>query len=374
MATRIGKHAPCPCKSGHKFGDCHGKSPEPFENQINSIPHDPRLKPSWDAMVDARVPYEGVKFSFVHNGKRFRFVGDKLFLRRQEETFHEFLFFFFGQIMGHQWFEKQKQLPQEKRHEMHRWHDVVTTFWKSLRSDILVGDHFSAEAPGDVWDLLTLAHDVFHLSNAGTFNKKLKRRLLDYHDFQGVRYEIAVAALLTRAGLKVESVPQAHDKKRHDWNAYDPSTGTKMAVEAKSRHRLGALHEHGEPDTEKIHRGDVANLIGQALDQNPGDCPFLVFADLNVPREPGVPIEQRPWFNDVWQDMQSLGTPTPENPDEFTAVFFTNFWHHWAGTATATGIEYLHVISHCPRYSIPVALEGRLMAAVQNYSFIPRQI
>jgi len=147
-----------------------------------------------------------------------------------------------------------------------------------------------------------------------------------------------------------------------------------MVAEAKSRHRLGTLHEDGQPDMEKIKRGDVANLVGQALDQNHGDCAFLVFVDLNVPREQGVPVEQRPWFNDVWQDMQSLGTPTPETPDEFTAVFFTNFWHHWGGTTIATGAEYLHVLSHCPRYTIPVALEGRLMAAVQNYSFIPGQI
>lgn len=374
MATRIGKHALCPCKSGQKFGDCHGKSPEPFSNLIDSLPTDPRSKPTWDAMVKAGVPYQGIKWSFVHNGKRFRFVGDRVYFRRHEETFHEFLFFFLAHILGSQWFAAQKQQPPEKRHQIHRWYDSVTAFWKSLRSRPQVDEHFSAHAPGDVWDLLTLAHDVFHLFNAGNFAKKLKRRLLDHRDFQGTRYEIAVAALLTRAGFEVESVQGLHSKKQHDWHAVDRQSGITMAVEAKSRHRVGTLHEHGQVDSNKIHRGDVAGLVGQALDQNPGDKPFLIFVDLNVPNNPGFPLEQRPWFNEVWTDMQSLGTATPENPDPFTAVFFTNFWHHWAGAEIARGMEYLHIFSHCSRHPISPEFEGRLMAAVQNYSFIPRQI
>jgi hypothetical protein len=121
-------------------------------------------------------------------------------------------------------------------------------------------------------------------------------------------------------------------------------------------------------------RGDIASLIDQALEQNPGGMPFVIFVDLNVPRDPGVPVEKRPWFQDVWTDMQSLGNPTPEKPHDFSAIFITNFSHHWSGPAISTGVEYLHIVSHRARYPLPDDLVGRLMAAVQNYSFVPRQL
>ena len=36
----------------------------------------------------------------------------------------------------------------------------MKNFWQSLR-DSAVKKHFSANAPGEVWDLLTLAHDIW---------------------------------------------------------------------------------------------------------------------------------------------------------------------------------------------------------------------
>jgi hypothetical protein len=196
---------------------------------------------------------------------------------------------------------------------------------------------------------------------------------LDKKGFQGVRNEIAVAALLMRAGMKVRFVYH-HDKKHHDFLAFDKKTNTTLAIEAKSRHRAGGLHEPGTADPDRIKRGDVASLIGQALEQNPGGYPFVVFVDVNVPREPGIAVEERPWFKDVWADMQSLGEPTPDHPDEVSAIFFTNFWHNWSPGAISAGLEYLHFVSHLARHPLPVDLVGRVMAAVQNYSFVPRQV
>ncbi|MEO5863991.1 MAG: hypothetical protein ABIQ79_02995, partial [Nitrospiraceae bacterium] len=155
---------------------------------------------------------------------------------------------------------------------------------------------------------------------------------------------------------------------------FDEKTKTTLAIEAKSRHRAGGLHEPGTPDPNRIKRGDVASLVGQAFDQNPGSYPFVVFVDVNVPREPGIAIEERPWFKDVWADLQSLGNPTHDHPDEFSAIFFTNFWHIWSASALSAGLEYLHVVSAQAQHPLPVDLVGRLMAGVQNYSFVPRQV
>jgi SEC-C motif len=375
MGVRIGKHAPCPCRSGLKFGDCHGQSPEPFTNKLDEIKTDPALRPTWEAMVATGMPFYGVYPSVIIDAKRLRFVRGQVFVRPPDETFQEFVLGLFRSVIGIHWFRKQKELVAEQQHHIFRWFETERDFSRPLRAKALAENkrQFSAEAPGDLSDLLTLAHDVFHLVNAGLFNKWLKKRLLDKKHFQGARYETAVAALATRAGTKVQFVYHP-DKKHHDFLAFDKKTQTTLALEAKSRHRAGGLHEPGTPDPNRIKRGDVASLIGQALDQNPSGYPFVVFVDVNVPREPGVAVEDRPWFKDVWADMQSLGQATPDRPDEFSAIFFTNFWHHWAGATLSSGPEYLHIVSFCPRHPIPVDLVGRLMAAVQNYSFVPRQV
>ncbi len=376
MAARIGKQALCPCKSGLKFGDCHGMSPAPFQNRLDEIQTDPNTKPTWEAMTQAGIPFHGVHPSILIDGKRIRFIGDRLFIRPPSQTFHEFLLGFLRSVVvGKSWLERQNLLPVGKQHHLSRWFMSEREFMQPHRAKAIADrqTHFRVDAPGEVSDLLTLAHDVFHLVNAGSFHTKLRRRLLDKKEFQGVRYEIAVAALATRAGMKVKFVHHP-EKKHHDFLASDQRTQTTVAFEAKSRHRAGGLHEPGSPDENRIKRGDVASLIGQALDQNPGDIPFIIFVDINVPRELGIRVEERPWFNDVWTDMQSLGEPTPDHPDEFSAIFLTNFWHAWSEATLSSGPEYLHIISHHSRHPIPVYLVGRLMASVQNYSFVPPQV
>ena len=114
MVARIGKQAPCPCKNGLKFGDCHGKAPEPFTNTLDQINADQRFNPTWDAMAAAGVPFEGVHLSFVSQDKRMRFVGDKLFRRPPEETYHEFILALLRSVVGLHWFQKQKKLPVEQ--------------------------------------------------------------------------------------------------------------------------------------------------------------------------------------------------------------------------------------------------------------------
>ena len=159
MVARIGKQAPCPCKSGLKFGDCHGLAPEPFVNTLDQVKGDP----IWDAMVAAGVPFEGVLPSLLCEGKRLRFVGGKLFRRRPEETFHEFVFALLRGIVGIHWLQNQRKLPIEQQHQICRWFEATDAFLQLHRSKLVGEDetHFSADAPGDVSDLLTLAPICF---------------------------------------------------------------------------------------------------------------------------------------------------------------------------------------------------------------------
>lgn len=147
-----------------------------------------------------------------------------------------------------------------------------------------------------------------------------------------------------------------------------------MAIEAKSRHRPGTLGFYGEQNAAKAMRGDVENLINQALEQNPGDRPFMIFIDLNSPHMPETPIQTRPWYNDMQTLMQSLGEPTADKPDDFNTIILTNFSYHWQGTQKATGGDYLCIHSGHPRHSLPSEVTARIVDSVQTHATIPKEI
>jgi hypothetical protein len=118
----------------------------------------------------------------------------------------------------------------------------------------------------------------------------------------------------------------------------------------------------------------VENLINEALEQNPGDRPFMIFVDLNSPHKNELLIQERPWYQDVWASMQSLKKATPDNPDEFNSIFLTNFSYHWQGADKATGGDYLLIHSGYLKHTLPPELAGRIFDSVANRGNIPREI
>ena len=100
----------------------------------------------------------------------------------------------------------------------------------------------------------------------------------------------------------------------------------------------------------------------------------MIFVDLNVPPEPEVPVQERPWFKDVWAFMQSLTPATVGAPDEFNTIYLTNFSYHWQRSEKATGGERLFIHSAFPKHPLPPELLGRIDAAVAGYGLIPREI
>jgi hypothetical protein len=134
------------------------------------------------------------------------------------------------------------------------------------------------------------------------------------------------------------------------------------------------LHEPGEIDLSRSLRGDIENLLNDAIGQNPGGCPFIIFVDLNVPTISGIPVTERAWFQDIWASMQSMGASNPANPDEVNAYFFTNFSYHWDGRKTAPGGEHLHIIPQHSKYAITPGILARIIAAIHSYGSIPKEI
>ena len=274
--------------------------------------------------------------------------------------------------LGKEWHDEQIKRPPDQRHQILKWFDAMHELLMRSGSDSGNREGVrSARASGDAWALLTLAYDIFHLLHRGDLPGGLVDRLRKEDQFQGARYEVAVAAIFVRAGFEVKFVAAEGSKKRCDFIAHDPATGIDIAVEVKSRHRAGVLGQPGQIEEAKAVRGDVEGLINDALEQNPGNMPFMIFIDVNVPPVPGIPIQERAWFRDIWDSMQSVPAPAPTRPDEANALVFTNFAYHWDGSKPTSGTEYLYIASQHPKYPLTEALLGRIMAAVAAYGDVP---
>jgi len=370
--AKIGRNAPCPCGSGKKFKNCCLPRAVPPPRSGQWPPADP-----WAARVDSAIRRAGTPHgtpvpSIIWKGYRFRAVGSRLHSRPPGETFHEFIVHQVKWTLGKEWHDEQIKRPPDQRHQILKWFDAMHELLMRSGSDSGNREGVrSARASGDAWALLTLAYDIFHLLHRGDLPGGLVDRLRKEDQFQGSRYEVAVAAIFVRAGFEVKFVAAEGSKKRCDFIAHDPATGIDIAVEVKSRHRAGVLGQPGQIEEAKAVRGDVEGLINDALEQNPGNMPFMIFIDVNVPPVPGIPIQERAWFRDIWDSMQSVPAPAPTRPDEANALVFTNFAYHWDGSKPTSGTEYLYIASQHPKYPLTEALLGRIMAAVAAYGDVP---
>jgi hypothetical protein len=373
MARRIGGNAQCPCGSGFKFKTCCGKKPLPRFPVGEGIDlNDPRVVAMTSAVQRAGPQHGRLVPSMIFNGQRVRAVGSTIYWTKPTQTFHEFLIDFVKWTVGRGWYMAQLGLPADQRHQIMQWITSQADHSRRLFGDGLFtrGATVSTAPTGDELSLAALGYDLVHLCHGGGLPPSLVDRLRNRNEFQGALYEIAVAGLCARAGLEIDFIEDRR-RKHPEFIARDPGTGVRMAVEAKSRRRAGNLHEEGDIDEAKALRGDVENLISEAMGQASGVDPFMIFVDVNVPPVPGVPLQERAWFHDVWASMQSLPTASPQRPEEFNGLFLTTFPFHWEGKKPATPAENLSVIPEYPRHPIPFDVVGRIIAAVQSYGAIP---
>jgi hypothetical protein len=156
-------------------------------------------------------------------------------------------------------------------------------------------------------------------------------RLRNYDGFQGARYEIAIAAAFVKCGFEIEWI---EDKavKHPEFIARNPLTREEVAVETKSRHRSGVLHQPGTmPPPEEL-RADVDRLYREALQQDQSNRPFAIFLDVNLP--PNTTADTvAGWQREIagrWQPNEQLAL-----------LGFTNFAWHYSRDAEPQAPEFL---------------------------------
>jgi hypothetical protein len=158
----------------------------------------------------------------------------------------------------------------------------------------------------------------------------LLERLKHRDQYQGARYEIAIAAVFARLGFDIEFLDSKKLAGRHcEFIARHSEKGITVAVEAKSKHRPGVLHFKGAASESDLLKGDIRSLLEKAATQNPGDIPFMIFVDLNAPRAPDVDLPAKPWFSELLDSVDVFPESSAAAPDPFNAIVITNHPFHY---------------------------------------------
>lgn len=357
---------PCPCGSEKSYKSCFIRDPancsmkKAFDH-FQTKEHDKQ-----------KMHENGIRINYVHpivyEGKKIWALGNRLYYERPEnETFHEFIIFVLYQTLGHEWIVTE--MTKEKPHfivqcfqKYQEWIQRVGTSPATQK----INEHVWSALP-DGWSrsLSSLAFDIASLVHTDKLPNHLINRLKNYSEYQGARYEITVSAIFARLGFNIEYLDDNQRGEKH-CEFYAKNNDLVIAVEAKSKQRSGILHNTSPQDINSLTRTRLGELLNAALKKEHADKIFIIFIDANTP------VDKTKWMADIKKMLDQYPTPTPEQPDEFNALFVTNFSPHYQSEKEALAGENLRVQ---PLFSKFILRDNQLIndiqAALNNYGNIP---
>jgi hypothetical protein len=298
------------------------------------------------------------------HGKKLRAVRNEMYARPKEETFQDFLINHLLWFLGEEWFNSEMKKPLEQRHIILRWrHERGEQLLKHDSPDRDTSVPLKAPMTGGAKALLVLADDVLQLAQALDTPSRVSERLGDMHEFQGARYEILVASLFARCGFQIGFIDDA-TKRNPEFIASKGSE--KIAVEAKSRHRAGVLHERGAFTDEAP--AEIKRLYESAVGQNPGGMPFVVFIDVNLPLTPQILINEKKWLKEAKQAFDYRRQE--ERVDSDTALILTNFGWYFSRDAQLPPGEFITARNEKPEFEIAEETWTLLARALSEYGLV----
>lgn len=390
--NKVGVNDPCPCGAKKSDGTpikykkcCLLKQPSFSNEEIEKIKSafikkDLEIKMEKDSLEKKGIfinyvkPIDWINPKSKKSSKVWA-IGNRVFYDRPEhETFHEFIIDYLKKyVLGYDWWKEQ--LEAQQKHFLFKCF-IKSDEWskKNATKDNQVDEHtWYAITDGWIKTLSSLAFDICSLEHTLQLPEHIIHRLKNYNEYQGAHYEIAIAAIFSRLGCEINFLDKEKISTPHcEFIATHIETGVSVAVEVKSRQKSGVKHAQGKMDYKKSLKGDVHKLLNSALKQNPKNKPFIIFIDVNAPLTPKMSLENKPWIKDVQKIMHTYPETTIQKPEEYSAIFFTNFSSHYDEEKESSPNEYLAVI---PFYSIyPIQndrFRNMLWEAVQHYGFVP---
>jgi hypothetical protein len=312
-------------------------------------------------------------------GHKVRFVGRGVYTSKSLGPLSDTIIEHFKtQVLGQKWLVEESQRPESERHVIIRW----LAAWEDLHKQGRGQGDGSNSPPylpisGEVQELIALADDASRiLQTEKRFPKKLRERLINLREFQGARYELAVAATFIRCNFSIEWVndktgPANKRGKRYEFNAVHNVTKEVIAVEAKSRRRKGTLHEEGEMPDLSVIRADVDRLYKEAVMQGPEDKPFSIFIDINLPHQPERQGMEKTWIEEIWSMLRQYGERNTAEPVPFSFLFVTNFAWHYRGRETANIPENMFVFNSSAPLQVSQQTFDAIGRAVRDYGKLP---
>jgi len=98
------------------------------------------------------------------------------------------------------------------------------------------GKIYFGKSTGEVQSLLQHAFDLFCLQTVNRLPDFFIDRLKDTHEFHGVRYKVALAAIIARAGFDIEFLDDIHKSEAHcEFIATHREAGQNIGVEERFR-------------------------------------------------------------------------------------------------------------------------------------------
>lgn len=370
----------CPCGSGKKWKNCCPNMAIEKKLEISQEDIDIFYKKIMEENLSRRKRLEklGIFIDFVKplilKGRKVWALGSRIYYERPErETFHEFLLFILiHQVLGKEWWEHQESLSKNEQHHIYRsFKKYQEWILRSQSESTQVGNIWASLPDGWSRSLISLAFDIATLIHADHLPDDILHRLKSYDEYQSARYEIAIAAIFARLGYEIEFLNEKKIKGKHcEFFAHDKSSGEVIAVEVKSRERAGVLHIDGVYNGE--YWAHIQRAKRNAMKQNPGDKPFLIFFDINAPQAPNLLPLEKPWIKEVKKLHDKTPLNSQENPDPCSGELFTNYSFHYQEENQATSGEYLVSIPLYSKFPIKrIEFWDVIQLALNNYGNVP---
>lgn len=276
------------------------------------------------------------------------------------KTFPEFISIHLVETLGRVWWEAEAQKPKGLQHRLIEWCRRFCE-WRD-------SPDYSPEKSipdGAVSEWLGLAFDIYVLKHLNRYKDEIVRRMID-DSYPGARFELAIAATFLRAGFDIE--PHDENVFPHiEFFAIHRETGQRMAVEAKTKCRPGALgctKERRQKETLRLH-----TKVNEALKKKP-NMPFAVFVEANLPYTENLIASK--WPKEIVNTCKKLETEHKKFPANM--IFFINDPAHYNVDEPLRNQFWVQgMVAGCPEFPLtnPVEIYQQIETAIKLSLNIP---
>lgn len=195
--SRAGRNETCPCGSGKKFKNCCLREQPVLAPPQSSAQAIVELLRKIHNEAERKKAYGHVQpiKSAVVSGQRIVAFGNTI-ATGTWKTFGDFLKDYLVEKLTSAWGTSEIQSKALKdRHPILQWYDALCEFQQRNLHTADEAGLFHAQPDGPTLAYYLLAYDLYQLAENAEVQARFLARLRDPRQFQGARYELAVAAV-----------------------------------------------------------------------------------------------------------------------------------------------------------------------------------